>query len=158
MSWRTMINHRESLISAHHNYLVNSMLSPGFILGDPNSQDDFWFLADMVLPGESTPRISARLYDSQGIFLLELSWNRIGENPGQCDYQSGSEGFRIAYPSGEPLFSVDTQKFPKGYLTRIQGKLHDKEGRLRMEPSYEGIQVYGKADLTLEAPFHFSKT
>ena len=80
-----MINHRESLISAHHNYLVNSMLSPGFILGDPNSQDDFWFLADMVLPGESTPRISGRLYDSQGLFLLELNWNKIGENPGQCE-------------------------------------------------------------------------
>lgn len=152
------MKHREGLISAHHNYLVNNMLSPGFVLGDPNSSKDFYFLADLVLPGESTPRIFARLFDTMGIFLLDLNWNRIGENPGRCRYQSTSGGFCILYPSGELLLEVHTQKFPNGYLTRIQGRLHDHEGKLRMEPTYESMQVYGEANLALDAPYLYQKS
>lgn len=151
------MKHKESLISAHHNYLINNTLSPGFVLGDPNSKEGFYFLADFVLPGESTPRISARLFDTQALFLLELNWNRIVENPNNCPYQSTPGGFRILYPSGEPLLEVDTQTFPLGYLTRIQGKLFDGEAKLRMEPSYDGSQVYGETNLALDVPFQFSK-
>jgi hypothetical protein len=148
-----LLKHRESLISAHHNYLVNNMLSPGFVLGDPGSKEGFYFLADLVLPGESTPRISARLFDGSGGLLLELSWNRITENPGSCSHQSISGGFRLLHPSGESLMEVHTRSFANGYLTRIQGRLHDQEGTLRMEPSYEGIQVHGDARLALDSPY-----
>ena len=147
------MQHRESLISAHHNYLVNNMLSPGFVLGAPGSEGGFYFLADLVLPGESTPRISARLFDSEGNHLLELNWNRIAENPGSCSHQSISGGFRLLYPSGDSLMEVQTRSFANGYLTRIQGRLHDHKGTLRMEPSYEGIQVHGDARLALDKPF-----
>lgn len=152
------LNHRESFISAHHNYLVNNMLTPGFLLGDPNSQEDFFFLADLVLPGEITPRISARLFDSGGRFLLEMGRNRIVENPGRCTHQSASGGFRILYSSGESLLEVNTQHFTNGYLTRIQGKLYDRDGRIRMEPSFDGVHVFGEAQLTLQAPYLFSGT
>ncbi|MFH1479626.1 MAG: hypothetical protein ABIG67_00015 [Pseudomonadota bacterium] len=152
-----MLKHKESVISAHHNYLVDNMLMPGFVLGDPNSFKDFHFLADLVLPGESTPRVSGRLFDSQGVCLLELNWNRIMENPGQCTYQSTSGGFYILLPSGEPLLKVNTQKFANGYLTRIQGRLHDQRGSIRMEMLYDSIQVHGEAPLLLDAPFVFSR-
>ena len=75
---------KESLISAHHNYLVNQMLTPGFILGEVNARDDFWLLADVVLPEESSPLLSGRFYDSNGIFLLEIRDNQIVQNPGRC--------------------------------------------------------------------------
>jgi len=143
----------ESLISAHHNYLVNNVLTPGFILGDPNSKDAFYLLADVVLPGESTPRFSARLFDEQGQFLLELDWNRIRRNSGHCSYQSLPGGFRIVHDSGEPLLSVRTEGFPNGYLTHIQGKLHDESAQMRMETSFAGIRVYGEAQLIIQAPY-----
>ena len=143
----------ESLISAHHNYLVNNVLTPGFILGDPSSEDDFYFLADVVLPGESTPRFSARLFDDQGLYLLELDWNRIRRNSGRCSYQPLPGGFRIVYDSGDPLLSVRTESFPNGYLTHIQGKLYDKTAKMRMETSFAGIRVYGEACLTIQAPY-----
>lgn len=152
-----MLKHKESVISAHHNYLVNNMLIPGFVLGEPDSFRDFYFLADLVLPGESTPRVSTRLFNNEGIYLLELSWNRIMENPGQCAYQSTSGGFYILHPSGEPLLKVNTQKFANGYLTRIQGRLHDQRGRVRMETAYNSIQVYEEALQPLEAPFIFAR-
>lgn len=145
--------HKESLISAHHNYLVSGMLTPGFFLGDPGDLDDFWFLADVVLPGESTARISGRLFDPEGQFLLELKWNRIGKNPGHCVYQADSDGFRILYPSGESLLMIRTQRFANGYLTHIEGRLRDRNRTLRMEPSYRGVRVHGRADLTLREPF-----
>ncbi|MFH1350168.1 MAG: hypothetical protein ABII26_04445 [Pseudomonadota bacterium] len=150
------MKHRESLISAHHNYLVNNMLSPGFVLGDPSSNKDFYFLADVVVAGESTPRISARLFEGTGALLLELIWNRISENPGNCIFQSNSGGFCISHPSGETLLEVHTQEFPKGYLTRLQGRLYDNVGKLRMEPTYESIQVYGEMHLFLDSPFDLS--
>ncbi len=50
------------------------------ILHEPSLIDD------VVLPGESTPRISARLIDEKGDLLLELNLNWIGENPGKCTY------------------------------------------------------------------------
>ena len=82
-------------------YLVNHMLSPGFLLGDVNSESIFCFLEDVVPPGETAPRVYARLFDSRGVFLLELDRNNIGENPCHCSYKATPAGFRIVYPSGE---------------------------------------------------------
>jgi len=79
------------------------MLTPGFVVGDRHSRNNFYFLADLVYPGESTPRISARLLDEKGVFLVELNWNRIIENPGSCSYGSIAEGFRILHLSDEAL-------------------------------------------------------
>lgn len=148
-----MIEYRESKISAHHNYLVNNMLTPGFVVGDRDSQNKFYFLADLVYPGESTPRISARLMDEKGIFLVELNWNRIIENPGRCSYRSIAGGFRIVHPSGETLLEVRTQSFPNGYLTQIIARLFDENGILRIEPMGESIQVHGVSKLVLDEPF-----
>jgi len=148
-----MLKFRESLVSAHHNYLVNQILSPGFVVDDPNSKDDFYFLADVVLPGESEPRIYCRLYDAQGNFVLETEPKRILDNPLGCLRQSFPGGYRIVLPSGESLLTVQTESFANGYLTRIQGKLYDREGKLRIEPYYNAIQIHGEARLTLASPW-----
>jgi hypothetical protein len=148
-----MLKFHESLISAHHNYLVNEMLSPGFLLGDPGRKENFWFLADVVLPGDNEAQISGRLYDTQRRFLLELRRSTIVENPGHCQYQSTAGGFRILCPSGEVLLDVHTESFANGFLTRIQGELYDREGKLRIEPCYDAIQIHGEARLVLERPF-----
>lgn len=147
------MNQKESKISAHHNYLVNDVLTPGFALGNPGAKTGFFFLADVVLPGESTPRVSARLFDGEGELVVELMWNRIKKNPGDIQFQSLPHGFRLLYPSGEAMLSVQTEQFTNGYLSRIQGKLYDEKGSLRMEPSPESVTVYGEALLTLEIPF-----
>jgi len=152
-----MPKHRESLISAYHNYLVNDMLSPGFFVGDPHSQDDFYFLADIMLPEEAIPPISARLFDRQGLLLLELKRNSLTENPGHCTLETTPGGFRIVCPSDELLLEVNTQKFANGYLTRIKTQLYDGGNILRIEPLHEGVQVHGQACLALEAPFEFHK-
>ena len=151
-----MIKFKESKISAHHNYLVNDLLTPGFFLGDPNSRNAFYFLADPVLSERRTPRISARLMDEKGKLLLELMGNRIGENPGECTYQAFKGGFRIRHRSDEPLLEILTHNFPRGHLTYIKGRLFDENGHLRIEPLGESIQVHGEAHLVLETPFTFS--
>lgn len=148
-----MIKFTESKISAHHNYLVNDLLTPGFVVGDPDSPDAFYFLADLVLPGESTPRISARIMDEKGDLLLELNGNQMGENPGKCDYYPLQGGFKIFRRPNEPLLEVLTQNFPRGHMTRIKARLFDERGDLRVEPLGESIQVHGEAKLVLDAPF-----
>ena len=148
-----MLKTRESLVSAHHNYLVNQFLSPGFMLGDPDSKDEFYFLADVMRPGDSEPRIYCRLYDAQGAFVLEIEPKDIVENPLGCVRQSFPGGYRIALPSGEFLLSVQTESFANGFLTRIQGKLYDQEGKLRIEPAYDSIQMHGQACLTVRSPY-----
>ena len=147
-----MLKFRESLVSAHHNYLVNQMLSPGFLVGNPDSKDDFYFLADVVRHGESEPKIYARVYDIQGAFILEMEPRRIVENPLGCLRHSSPGGYRIVLPSGEALLSVQTESFANGFLTRIQGKLYDREGTLRIEPYFDAIQIHGEARLTLVSP------
>ena len=152
-----MVQYRESRISAHHNYLVNGMLTPGFVVGNPNAEKGFYFLADLVLPGESTPRISARIADDQGVTLLELNWNRLRKNRDGYGHRPIQGGFCIEQPSGALLFEVRTHSFPMGYITRISGRLLDEEGRLRMEPLGESIQVHGNAELILASPFAYSQ-
>ena len=147
---------RESRISAHHNYLVNGIITPGFVVGDPNEQTGFFFLADVVLPGEGTPRISARLVEG-GEVLLELSWNRIRQNRGSYVHQSVPGGFRITHGAAETVLEVRTQAFANGYLTHIMARLTDEEGRLRMEPSGESVRIHGPANLVLDAPFVFDR-
>jgi hypothetical protein len=147
-----MLKFRESLVSAHHNYLVNQILSPGFSAGNPDSKDDFFFLADVVRHGESEPKIYARVYDIQGAFILEMEPRRIVENPLGCVRHSFPGGYRIVLPSGEALLSVQTESFANGFLTRIQGKLYDREGKLRIEPYFDAIQIHGDALLTLSTP------
>jgi hypothetical protein len=147
------VKSRESLVSAHHNYLVNQMLSPGFLVGNPDSRDEFYFLADAVLPGESEPRIYCRLYDAHGVFVLEMEPKTIVANPTGCVRQSFPGGYRIVLPSGESLLSVQSESFANGFLTRIQGKLYDRERNLRLEPYYDAIQVHGEVGLWLREPF-----
>lgn len=148
-----MLKCHESLVSAHHNYLVNQMLTPGFLVGDPDSKDGFYFLADVVPVGQSEPRVYARLFDSQGALVLAIEPKEIVENPLGCVRQSFPGGYRIVLPSGEPLLSVQTESFANGFLTRIQGKLYDQEGNLRMEPHYDSIRVHGEARQALSSPF-----
>ena len=125
------------------------MLTPGFVLGDPDSADDFFFLGDVVLPPESEPMLSGRLFDERGVFVLRIAGEDVLENPGGCVRQKLIGGFRILYASGEPLLSVRTEAFANGYLTRIQGKLYDRDGKIRVEPLLDGIQVFGKGTLAL---------
>lgn len=148
-----MLKSRESLVNAHHNYLVNQILSPGFVIGNPDSKDEFYFLADVVLPGESEPRIYCRLYDAQGNIVLEAEPERIKGNPLGCVRHSFLGGYRIALPSGETLLNVQTESFANGFLTRVQGKLYDREGKLRLESQYDAIQVHGEVGLWLKEPF-----
>lgn len=138
--------HRESLISAHHNYLVNDMLYAGFLIGDPSSSEDFFFLADVVPPGENAPVISCRLFDRQGRLVVEIDRGQIVRNPGGCTLQTSPGGFRVVHPSGDAL-SVYTQVFTNGYMTRIQGRLYDAAGKVRAEPSHEGLTVHGEMRL-----------
>lgn len=144
------MKHKESLISANHNYMVNNMLSSGFLLGDPGSDSGFWFLADVVPAQENTPRVSGNLFDERGEFLVEIRKGHVVRNPGGCVLQIFQGGMRLQYPSGETLLNIHTQIFTNGYLTRIQGKLFDEKGRLRAEPSRDGIKVYREATLALK--------
>lgn len=147
------MNFKESLLSAHHNYIVNGLMTPGFVLGNPRSLDGFWFLADMLLPGESTARISGRFFDPEGRFFLLMKDNEIIEDPQGYSCLRRSEGLAVVSPSGEPILNVYTRHFANGYLTRLEGRLYDEEGKPRMEPVYGGIQVYGEARLALQSPF-----
>lgn len=148
------MEYTESLVSAHHNYLIGNRLIPGFVLGDPYSEDTFWFLADVILQGENVARVSGRLFDRNGRFLLLLKRNRIEMNPSGCAYQALPSGIRIFNTSGKPLLSFETQHFANGHVTRIEGMLFDEEGKLKMEPSYQGIRVLGKVSM-IDTPLPF---
>ena len=151
-----MIDYRESHISAHHNYLVNGMLTPGFVVGDPNAREGFYFLADLVLPGESHHSIHARLCDEKGRLLVEIRWNRLGSNPYGCTYRSVPGGFGILTPEGGTVIEVTTVELTNGYLTTINGTLYDERGEVRMESDGDGITVRGPARPALETPFRFA--
>ena len=146
------MKYRESLISAHHNYLIDRMLAPGFVLGEPDGADDFWLLADVLLPDERAPFLSGRFYDQGGRFLVELRGDEAVQNPGGCLLQESGDGFQLLYPTGEVLLAVRTEVFTNGYLTRIQGKLYDRKGLLRMEPSFDSARVLDEAWRTLDVP------
>jgi hypothetical protein len=91
--------------------------------------------------------------DEKGDLLLELNGNRIGDNPGKCDYHPLQGGFKILRRPNEPLLEVLTQNFPRGHLTRIKARLFDENGDLRVEPLGESIQVHGETNLVLDTPF-----
>jgi hypothetical protein len=149
-----VVKYRESKISSHHNYLVNEMPTPGFVVGNPDKKGVFYFLGDIVLPGESTPRISCRLLaEGSWNLLLELNWNRIQSNPEACIHQSIPGGFQVVHSSGDTLLEVRTQAFANGYLTRIQARLYDENGVLRMEPYGDSIRVYDAERPVLDSPF-----
>jgi len=139
------VKFRESLISAHHNYVINQMLAPGFVLGEVDVQDDFWLLADVVSPEERAPFLSGCFYDHEGGFLMEMRGDEMIRNPGGCSLKASGDGFRVLHPSGELLLAVRTEVFANGYLTRLQGKLHDRKGVLRMEPSFDSARIVGES-------------
>ena len=151
-----MQEYKESLISAHHNYLVSGMLTPGFVLGEPGSKQGFYFLADPVLPGESTPRICARIMDGQGDVLVEMKWNRIRTNPGGCSLKPVKGGFQLVDASGGLVLEVETENFTNGYLPRIRGTLKDEKGLVRMERYQDAIKVHESAIPALDRPYPFA--
>jgi hypothetical protein len=147
-----MMEYRESHVSAYHNYLVNGMLTQGFVVGDPSSNNGFLLLADILPPGETTPRISSRLMDEKAHLLLEFDANRICENPGRCSIELTSDGYRVLRPSKEVLIEVRTRAFANGYLTLIKARLFDEHGHIRVETRDESIWVHGGEYLSLAAP------
>lgn len=151
------MEYQESLISAHHNYLVNGMLTQGFVVGDPKSNKGFFLLADIVPPGETTPRISARLMDEEAQLLLEFDINRIDKNPGKCSIEPTSDGYCMLCSSGNALLEVRTKEFANGYLTLIKARLFDEHGHLRIETRDESIWVHGEANLSLAAPHQYGR-
>lgn len=151
------IHFQERCISAYHNYLVNGLMTPGFALGNPNAREGFYFLADMVLPGESAPRIGVRLFDEGGRMLAEIRWNRIHENPGGCDRTSMPGGFRVTSAEGDPLLEVRTERFTNGFLTRMTALLHDEKGFVRLAPFGESVRVEGSWEPARTSPFVFTK-
>ena len=144
-----------SSLSAHHNYRINSIATPGFVVGNPRSPGAFYFLADLVLPGEKTPRIHARLFDEKGDMLAEIVWNRIGKNPGGALYEPLEGGFRISKPDGTLVVEIRTREFTNGFMTHIRGNLYDAEGSVRMQTDEKGdCRIVGEeAHMTLETPF-----
>ncbi len=129
------------------------MTTPGFAVGDPGSQEAFFFLADPVLPGEKTHRVHGRLFDASGERCVEITWNRISENPGGCRYELIDGGFKITRTGSEMFLEVSTLEFTNGYITYIRGLVHDENGNLRMKPEGKGVLVMGKAQMVVEAPF-----
>lgn len=148
-----MVEFIHSRLSAHHNYWINEIATPGFIMGDPCVPGAFYFLADLVLPGEKTHRIHARLFDEKGDMLTEIVWNRIGKNPGRAVYELVEGGFRITRPDGVLLVEIWTREFTNGFMTFIRGNFYDNHGALRMEPGSDCSRIVGKAHMTLETPF-----
>ncbi|RLC25479.1 MAG: hypothetical protein DRH56_05650 [Deltaproteobacteria bacterium] len=146
-----MIRYRESLISAHHNYLVNEMPTPGFVIGAPEPATGFYFLADPVYPGESTARISARIADENGGIVMEVAWNRLVPPHRGHVHQFLPDGFRILSPSGEPVLEVRTRAYTNGFLTCISAEFRDEKGILRMARLGESVQVHGARHLSLKA-------
>lgn len=153
-----MVKFRESFVSAYHNYFVNRMLTPGFILGEPDDRDDFWLVADYVPPERKPPFLSGRFYDAGGGLLLTMEGNEILENPGGCLLEPLADRLRLIAPSGEVLLAVQCEVFANGFLSRVQGKLYDRKGSLRMEPSFESARVFGEAQWGLCSPVRFQKT
>lgn len=149
-----MVEYICSRLSAHHNYWINGAATPGFVVGNPNSPGAFYFLADLVLPGEKTPRIHARLFDEKGCMLTEIAWNRIGKNPGGGLYELVDGGFRISKPDGVLMVEICTREFTNGFTTHIRGNLYDAEGSVRMKTEKGECRIVGEeACMTLEAPF-----
>ena len=151
------IHIQEGRISAHHNYLANGMMTPGFVLGNPDAPEGFYFLADMVLPGESIPRISGRLFDGEGGRLAEIHWNRIYDNPGGCVRTSMPGGFRIANAKADRLLEVRTERFTNGFLTKMTALLRDEKGVVRLAPLGESVRIEGPWEPALTSPFAFAK-
>lgn len=147
------VRYRESRLSAHHNYLLGGLPAPGFVLGDPQNPKTFFFLADVVLPGESTPRISARIFDKTGRLLAELRWNRLEKNPLGCARNSTPGGFQLLGAAREPVLEVETQAFANGYLTRLRGRLFDQAGTLCLETAGESLRVVTGSHAILLEPF-----
>ena len=143
---------KESRISAHHNYIINAMTTPGFALGDPDSRNGFFFLADPVLPGEKTHRVHGRLFEASGEKAVEILWNRIGDNPGDCLYELIEGGFKITHPRGEVFIEVSTREFTNGFITYIRGLVFDEHGNPRIKPEGQGVRILGDARLVLDFP------
>jgi hypothetical protein len=147
-----MVEIIRSRISSHHNYRINGILTPGFMAGDPG-KGGFYLLADVLLPGETTARISGRFFDEKGQLMAELFLSRASYNPGGCLYRSEQGGFLLAGPDGETMLRVLTKRFANGYLTTLEGRIYDEGGEVRMENREGMVRLLGSPVLTLSEPW-----
>lgn len=144
---------KESLISAYHNYRVNGMISSGFLLGDPDADHGFYFLADVMEPPQTKPDISARLFDATGEVLVEILANQITTNPGHITQNFTSYGYRLLRPDKKLILEVSTRRLTNAYVTSLKARLLDEHGNLRMEPHAHDVVLYDAAIIGLKSPF-----
>ena len=152
-----MLDITEGIISANHNYIINAMPIAGFVLGNPNRNKGFWFLADVINPEDELPLISGSLYNKKGEPFLEIYRNKVKKNPGNCIHYITPTGYGIKYPDEKELLTVETEHFANGHITYLSGEIYDHQGVLRMKSLPKSTQVYGTPFLILDKPFNFSK-
>jgi hypothetical protein len=144
---------KESVISAYHNYRVNGMICSGFVLGDPDADQGFYFLADMVEPPQTRPSISARLFDRSSAMTVEILANHIITNPGGIVQISTPSGYRLLGPAKKIILEVSTRRLTNSYGTSLKARLVDEHGKRRMEPQAQGVAIYDAAIIGLKHPF-----
>jgi len=117
-----MLKFRESLVSAHHNYLVNQMLSPGFVMGILIQRMNSIFLLTRYRPGKRAEDLLS-VYDAQGNFVWKQKPKRLLWNPSVVFCQSFLAVIVGLFSLRGALVIVQTESFANGFLTRIQGNV-----------------------------------
>ena len=148
-----MIKTKESKISAFHNYLINSMLSPGLLTGNPHTGNAFYLLFDVIEPGDKMPLVYATIYSSKKELMAKIRNNELIENPGRCTIHFDQGYFAVSGPDERVILVAKTQEFTNGYMTTISARLYDEKGILRVEPLGESIHVRGQESSVLSSPF-----
>lgn len=122
--------HKESQVSAYHNYLIGGVLTESLHVGNGEKPGGFYFWAKPVNPGDSIPLISANLFDEKGESLVTVVDNEIVENPGGCFIVPNSEGFSLVDSHFQGIVSVEVRSYTNCYLTLIRGVLKDEKGKI----------------------------
>jgi hypothetical protein len=152
-------------LGKHHNYLVAGNICNAFVLGELDSQDDFFLVGAEPRDDTSRPLLTGHVLNSHGQLLFRLTRNILTLNPGHCIKTLDPQGgYEIHDRDGVQILKVTTrvEALPhstvESLVTRISATFFGKSGNLVFKTHGEGqerIESGGKAAFGFDTVFGY---
>jgi hypothetical protein len=113
--------------NAFSNYVIASVLTNAFAIGEIGADDRFFLVGAPPEPGTPQAILSGVLCDANGKMLCRIERNTLTANPGECEIiRTNHLGFKVRDANGAMLLHVETRRrdvprIGESFITTLAG-------------------------------------
>jgi len=123
----------------HFFNIATNLTNGPFMIGYESELDNFYLKGELI---DNAPKISCRIFNSNGIFLFEMTRNRLVPCfVGKYNIKTDANYFAVIDIDDNTLLKVHTHDEKGKSVTYIEGQFFDKKGKLAARGDERGLLI-----------------